>query len=633
MKQNTSNSIKNVTTLLFIITLISTISCASFCDYCQCYNEVTTDDNKHDEEVFRIVNCNGNELVKRAADDMTTAYKMQMLEWPASATHGIIGRFNHLNLTVLPRLENAASNKVIVLNFDNNAIQTIGSKPFQYFENLREISMRSNFISDLPKDFLYGLRQLDRLSLSNNSITEISNGFLPETLTLKSIDLSHNLLTTLSSNFAKNFRSVREIDLSFNRIYVINSFLAGTKCQVMNLAGNQLKVLGDSTFADFVELRELDLSRNAIVEVEKGTFEKLEHLKKLNIEGNELQGIILRLPSSLEELRMGNNSLRLWPMEETPKNLTYLDVHGNELNEIFVGHELIPNLKTLNISRNVIDAFPYINFTHLSILDLSGNSFTEVPKHLPLYVPLLEQLIMDNNPLSSLKLSEKMRLSKLSFRNMPFIESIDALTFSNVEGAKVRHDGSSTCVDIYVSHCDKLESVSDDAFLGVHLCYLDLSYNQIRKLPNNLTEWHRLEDGINLQGNPLHCDCESQWMLDDILNHLYAHTKHQHLLSDLRCHDPNFKNQRLVRFYNRLNAFCDPPSSSEGKFAKYLMASDSDEPQVQAAGVISGQRMPTYIIIIIGCFTVLLLIIISGVYLTRIQEKKLAAKNRRYFAY
>lgn len=63
---------------------------------------------------------------------------------------------------------------------------------------------------------------------------------------------------------------------------------------------------------------------------------------------------------------------------------------------------------------------------------------------------------------------------------------------------------------------------------------LDLSYNKIKKLPNNLTEWHRLEDGINLQGNPLHCDCESQWMLDDILNHLYAHTKHQHLLDELR---------------------------------------------------------------------------------------------------
>lgn len=48
------------------------------------------------------------------------------------------------------------------------------------------------------------------------------------------------------------------------------------------------------------------------------------------------------------------------------------------------------------------------------------------------------------------------------------------------EGAKVRHDGSSTCVDIYVSHCDKLESVSDDAFLGVHLCYVSALFYSIK---------------------------------------------------------------------------------------------------------------------------------------------------------
>lgn len=63
---------------------------------------------------------------------------------------------------------------------------------------------------------------------------------------------------------------------------------------------------------------------------------------------------------------------------------------------------------------------------------------------------------------------------------------------------------------------------------------LDLSYNKIQSLPNNLTEWHRLEDGIDLQGNPLHCDCESQWMLDKVLGHLYENQQHQRLLADLR---------------------------------------------------------------------------------------------------
>lgn len=61
-----------------------------------------------------------------------------------------------------------------------------------------------------------------------------------------------------------------------------------------------------------------------------------------------------------------------------------------------------------------------------------------------------------------------------------------------------------------------------------------MSYNQIKRLPNNLTEWHQLEDGINLQGNPFRCDCDSQWMLDKVLSHLYENQQHQRLLDDLR---------------------------------------------------------------------------------------------------
>lgn len=48
-------------------------------------------------------------------------------------------------------------------------------------------------------------------------------------------------------------------------------------------------------------------------------------------------------------------------------------------------------------------------------------------------------------------------------------------TFSISEGTKVRQDHSSTCLDVFVSHCDKLEHVSEDAFLGVRLCYVSSS--------------------------------------------------------------------------------------------------------------------------------------------------------------
>lgn len=194
-------------------------------------------------------------------------------------------------------------------------------------------------------DLLHGLRHLNRLNLSNNSITEIRHGFLPQSLQLKSIDLSHNLITTLSVNLAQGLSTVNEINLSHNRIYIINSLGGKTKWHHLDLSFNQLKVLADVSFVDFPELQTLDVSINNLVNVERDTFAGLSMLRQLDLSGNELQGVMIKLPESLEELHMGNNSLRLWPIEDTPKNLTYLDVHGNELNEIFMGQETVANLK------------------------------------------------------------------------------------------------------------------------------------------------------------------------------------------------------------------------------------------------------------------------------------------------
>lgn len=41
---------------------------------------------------------------------------------------------------------------------------------------------------------------------------------------------------------------------------------------------------------------------------------------------------------------------------------------------------------------------------------------------------------MDNNPINMIRFGDKLRLSKLSLKNMPMITSIDAFTFTNVGG-------------------------------------------------------------------------------------------------------------------------------------------------------------------------------------------------------
>lgn len=106
---------------------------------------------------------------------------------------------------------------------------------------------------------------------------------------------------------------------------------------------------------------------------------------------------------------------------------TYFIIFSSLHSLVFFSHS-----QTFNASRNNLDNFPAIQFTHLRVLDLSYNLFTEVPTELARYAMQLEELIMDNNPIAIIKFNEKLRLNKLSFRNMPFVTAIEAFSFSNI---------------------------------------------------------------------------------------------------------------------------------------------------------------------------------------------------------
>lgn len=96
---------------------------------------------------------------------------------------------------------------------------------------------------------------------------------------------------------------------------------------------------------------------------------------------------------------------------------------------------------------------------------------------------------------------------------------------------------------------------------------------------------------------------------------------------------PYFNNQRFVRFYNQQNAFCDPDSVISRRLANLNEGVTEEEAQVVKVGNVHiriTQGMPTYIIIIVVAAISLLLIIISGIHLTRLQNRKLEAKNRRF---
>ncbi|CAO1348990.1 unnamed protein product [Diamesa hyperborea] len=211
-----------------------------------------------------------------------------------------------------------------------------------------------------------------------------------------------------------------------------------------------------------------------------------------------------------------------------------LELQENEIEDIFPNDQDVNNLMIMNLSSNHIEVLPNTIFAELEILDLSRNYLTAVPQNMNMRTPFLRDLILDGNRIETIEFVDKLRLASLSLSYMPELQQINAKSFSNLQGIKVRNDGSGTCFDLTISHNPKLHTINEHSFEENNICRLDLSFNQLTSIPKNLTDWELIDDGIDLQGNPFICTCDAQWMLDIILNQLYKNVDHQYLLADLK---------------------------------------------------------------------------------------------------
>lgn len=377
------------------------------------------------------------------------------------------------------------------------------------------------------------------------------------------------------------------------------------------------------------------MSNNKINNVEENAFSSLKSLKLLDLSNNSIKRAFIRLPQTIELLTMANNQLITWPLANTPENLAELELQFNSLEYIFPKDREVNNLRSLDVSNNFIEHLPNTQFFKLDRLDLSSNHLKTVPQNLNTMAPLLRDLILDGNKIESIYFTEKITLGSISLKNMPDLERLDAEAFSNVIGVKVSPDGSGTCVDIHVSHNKNLREIDENAFEGVNLCQLDLSYNQLITIPRNLTEWNHVREAIDLQGNPLSCNCADQWMLDQILNKLYANDEHQFLLIDLKCDSPDdFKDMRFVQFLYHDEAFCGANTVKksakivqESSFSRFSLSSSTDEKKDIQIELTQG---PGFIIIIAMCALILLAMVLVGLRWQRDQDRKLALRNRLY---
>ncbi|XP_038675571.1 protein flightless-1 homolog [Scyliorhinus canicula] len=269
----------------------------------------------------------------------------------------------------------------------------------------------------------------------------------------------------------------------------------------VDLSGNDFK---GGYFPEHVKcmtsLRWLKLNRTGLCYLpeELASLQKLEHLSVSHNSLTTLHGELSSLPCLRAIVARANNLKNSGVPDDIFQldDLSVLDLSYNQLTEIPRELENAKNMLVLNLSHNSIDNIPnqlFINLTDLLYLDLSDNNLESLPPQMRRLVHL-QTLVLNNNPLMHAQL-----------RQLPAMTALQTLHLRNTQRTQsnlpTSLEGLSSLLDVDIS-CNDLSRVPECLYTLSSLRRLNLSTNQISELSLCIDQWTQLEM-LNLSRNQL----------------------------------------------------------------------------------------------------------------------------------
>ncbi|XP_075446331.1 toll-like receptor 8 isoform X1 [Ascaphus truei] len=281
------------------------------------------------------------------------------------------------------------------LLLSGNLVQVICKTSFKDWYNLTKIDLSANHFPkakiqdvdickrglDIQNETFSNLTKLEQLLIDNNYLCKIPTG-MPNTLT--KLSLTFNNIFSISSESLSELKHLRKLYLGHNCFY-------GNAC-------------------------------GRVFDIQDGAFANLTHLTILSLSFNNLTNVPPKLPSSLRELYLSNNKIKVIGREDFRNlvNLEILYLSGNcprcynapypcepcsgqssiEINPY--AFERLKNLKELHLGSTSLKSVPRIwfqNTTQLKVLNLELNYLVKeiASAEFLLSLPLLEKIDLSFN--------------------------------------------------------------------------------------------------------------------------------------------------------------------------------------------------------------------------------------------
>lgn len=283
--------------------------------------------------------------------------------------------------------------------------------------------------------------------------------------------------------------NLEQLSLNDNNILLIPASALGRlpKLVYLDISYNRISALSrDILQSTTSELVYLNLARNVIREIPDGTFQDLEQLKSLNLNGNLLTKVnghtFLGLEESLEYLHLGQNKIRsLSGPSLALAKLVYLDLSENSFSELpWTQFTQVPNLRHLNLSHNLylesLDNIFFHNFPLLKTLDVSNCGIVNIHPELFSQSIDLMQLILSGNFIEG--------ITENSFKNLKNLTYLD-LSDNNIINMKLGALGNSPHLKTLLLNKNRLNAFKGEYFRSGRNDYKDSTNLEFLNIANN----------------------------------------------------------------------------------------------------------------------------------------------------